>query len=142
VVSDELLKRASGSFPVSLLLMSLSTWRELFTKDSGIPPERKFLPRSTCTRDELHKDGGIDPDRLLPARIRVRSFWSIPTAAGMLPCSLLLLRFIIWMFLHWLKVGRISPSRELFDRSRTRSCVQDEIADGIPPFREFMLRLR
>jgi len=47
VVSDVLLNRGFGRFPVSLLLMSLSTWtEELFAKDSGIPPVRLLLPRS------------------------------------------------------------------------------------------------
>lgn len=143
VVRDKLLNITSGSLPVSLLLISRSTWRdELLPKESGISPVRLLPPRSTCIRDELPpKDGGMFPDRLLPAKIKASSFGSIPKPTGMLPCNLLLLRFISRIFMHWLSVCGISPCKELFHRPRTPSWAHDESSDGISPLREFMLRL-
>ncbi|TVU15787.1 hypothetical protein EJB05_39325, partial [Eragrostis curvula] len=40
------------------------------------------------------------------------------------------------------RVGGIAPWRELFHSPSTSSWVHDDSAEGIPPSREFMLRLR
>ncbi|BAF08182.1 Os02g0210600 [Oryza sativa Japonica Group] len=98
-VREDVLKRARGSAPVSLFCVRLRNWRdELFAKNSGIPSERPFPPRSTYVRDEpLPNNHGMLPTKVLVARFRIFSSRSVPNPLGMLPCSLLFDRSMSWI---------------------------------------------